>query len=98
MAKAKQASPYLPMPKSVAMRSGCKVGWRYYLDEETAREAGKAARHNGQVDAARGYDFGYCAPGSVERAHGSWIEKLNFESEEIKQQALEQGLWEVCTS
>jgi hypothetical protein len=98
MAKAKEASPYLRLPKSVAQRCGCKVSWEYYLDEATAREAGIAARHNGRVDAGRGYDFGYCSPGSVERAHGSFIEKLRFESEEIKQQALEQGLWEVCTS
>lgn len=98
MAKAKKESPYLPMPKAVAIRTGCKVGWRYYLDEATAREAAIAAAHNGRYDASRGYDFGYCSPGSVERTHSSWIEKLNFESEEIKQQALEHGLWEVCIS
>lgn len=96
MAKAKEASPYLPLPECVASRSGCKVGWRYYFEEAIAREAGKAARANGQYDASRGYDFGYCAPGSVERAHGSWIEKLNFHNEADKERALREGLWEVC--
>lgn len=84
---AKRQSPYMPMPTPVETRCGCKVSWYYYADEATAREAGKAARHNGEYDASRGYDFGYCSPGSV-----------IFIDPERSPKSPHKGLWEVCVS
>lgn len=73
---------YKRLPEPVKVRSGIKVGWYYYADEETAKKAGVLARHNAEIDANLGYDFGYCAPGSV---------RLIREGEYA-------GLWEVCHS
>lgn len=53
-------------PEYVDMRSGCKVSWLYYATEEDAKAASKVAVLNARKQAALGYDFGYCAPGSVE--------------------------------
>lgn len=52
-------------PKHDAYRSGCKVGWYYYLKREDADQASKAAIHNAEIDAALGYDFGYQCPGTI---------------------------------
>lgn len=54
--KAKQVKPlgYKQMPPDDGMRSGCKVGWRYYKDKTIAEEAAKIARHNADIDAAQG--------------------------------------------
>ena len=54
-----------PYPKPVASRSGCKVSWNYYDDEETAKAASAAARHNARVLEEQGYEWGYQSPGSV---------------------------------
>lgn len=79
----REPSPYMDYPKHDARETGCKVSWLYYADEAMAREAAIAARHNDRVDAERGYDFGYCSPGSVG--------KPSDKGEHA-------GLWRVCIS
>jgi hypothetical protein len=54
-----------PYPKADGQRSGVKVGWRYYRDLDAAKACAAAAKHNAQIYAAMGYDFGFCAPGRV---------------------------------
>lgn len=73
------------LPEPVALRSGMKVSWYYYDNEKTARKAAEAAQHNGYLDLARGYDFGYTFPGTIRppqpNGKGSHLD-----------------LWEVCVS
>lgn len=57
---------YLPYPKEVDMQCGCKVSWLYYETLEEAQKASEAAKHNARLDAARGYDFGFCCPGEID--------------------------------
>lgn len=79
----RQEAKFQVYPKADDRRSGCKVGWLYYSDEATARVAAEAAWQNGQIMAARGYDFGYCCPGSCTL-------RENPERPEAGK------LWEVC--
>jgi hypothetical protein len=53
-------------PHPLYTHSGCKVGWCVFATEEEAKVAAKNARENGIRKAERGYDFGYCEPGSIE--------------------------------
>jgi len=48
------------------MRTGCKVSWLIYSKLADAEAASDAALFNSQIAASQGYDFGYCAPGSIE--------------------------------
>lgn len=48
------------------MRVGNKVSWLIYAKREDAEKASKAAKHNAVIQAGLGYDFGYCAPGSID--------------------------------
>lgn len=64
MAKATKPR-YMQYPPTDVYRSGCKVGWRYYKDSADAKKCSTAAAHNAELDAAEGYDFGFCAPGSI---------------------------------
>lgn len=73
---------YKPMPPADSERSGCKVGWRYYRNAAIAKEAAKIARHNADIDASLGYDFGFQSPGSLQL-----IDAGEYE-----------GLYEVCVS
>lgn len=63
----------------VGHRSGCKVGWDYYADEQEAIEAAKAAAIRRDELFKHGYDFGYQWPGSppvfqVHPEHGEvWV-------------------------
>jgi hypothetical protein len=82
MKRVKTKLDYRQMPPEDALRVGIKVSWRYYRDEKVAREAAVIASHNGKIDAAQGYDFGYQVPGS-----------LTFVKEGERA-----GLWEVCES
>lgn len=60
------ASKSIPMyPQEVRYRGGCKVSWLYYKDRATAEIASKVAIKDGVRQAERGYDFGYCSPGSI---------------------------------
>jgi hypothetical protein len=77
---------YKPLPKEDGLRSGCKVGWRYYRSREAAEACSKAAKHNAQIDLSLGYDFGYCSPGSIR-----WSEDGFGKPERA-------GMWEVCVS
>ena len=46
--------------------SGCKVGWNYWSTAEEAAADSVKQRDEAARKAARGYDFGYLSPGSVE--------------------------------
>lgn len=52
-------------PEPQAIVSGSKVARYYYTNLAQALIAGKMARMEAANLAAQGYDFGYCAPGSV---------------------------------
>lgn len=78
--KERKASRYMDYPDSKLYRGGCKVAWHYYAAESDAKECAKAAMHNAKLQAADGYDFGYCSPGSIRL----------MEAGEYK------GLYEVC--
>jgi hypothetical protein len=80
--KVKPVLGYKPMPHEDALRVGIKVQWHYYKDKVVAEAAGKIARHNAEIDAAQGYDFGYQSPGSVRL-----IDEGQYK-----------GLYEVCAS
>ena len=71
-------------PESQAYRSGCKVRWKYYDSREDAELASKAASHDREIQLGRGYDFGYCWPGSI-----SWVGPEHSCGGE-------NGRWEVC--
>jgi hypothetical protein len=71
MSKRKPASKYLPYPKEDGLRAGIKVCWLYYKNRDDARTASMAAVHNARVQESLGYDFGYCAPGSIEQVDSS---------------------------
>ena len=90
MAKKAKASKYLPYPTPVKQRGGCKVSWNYYDNEDDAKACSDAARRNAQLQAALGYDFGYCAPGSIEKKKPDAIYKEFGKDLEVG------GLFEVC--
>lgn len=52
-------------PVPVRSRGGCKVSWNYYRTREEAEACSKVAYANSLIDAADGFDFGYCAPGCI---------------------------------
>ena len=74
-------SQYKSYPEADGLRSGCKVSWRYYKDRAKAEECAKAAKWNAGIQRGQGYDFGYCDPGSISKAH---------------ENSLFVGMWEVC--
>ena len=57
---------YKLMPEPVKRRSGSKVGWSYYKTEAEAKKASEIASYNRELQLAKGYDFGYCWPGSID--------------------------------
>ena len=52
-------------PPPLSQRSGCKVGWLIYASKTEAEAAAKFAVVEASRREAEGYDFGYCAPGSI---------------------------------
>lgn len=50
----------------ITSESGCKIGWAYYDNKPEAEARGKAENERAHQRAARGYDFGYSWPGSVQ--------------------------------
>lgn len=57
-----------PYPEGhLTLEVGCKVSWRTYADLKLAEQCAEAAEYNAEIDAALGYDFGYCSPGSIDR-------------------------------
>jgi len=56
---------YKPYPKEDDLRVGCKVSWYTYENRDTAEECAEIARHNAEIAASQGYDFGYCCPGNI---------------------------------
>ena len=61
---------YRDYPTPEKQRGGCKVSWNYYDNEVDAKKCSEAAYHNSLIDASLGYDFGYCAPGSIREVEG----------------------------
>lgn len=62
-------------PLTDKTRTGIKVSWNYYVSENAANICAEAAKHNARIQMDKGYDFGYCAPGSItkmtsEKPHG----------------------------
>lgn len=91
MAKAKRSqSKYMPYPEPQDKRIGIKVKWYYYSKQEDANVASKAAVHNANLQLAAGYDFGYCAPGSIRLMEPGTRFSSFGESLEVG------GLYEVC--
>lgn len=58
---------WMDYPEPTAVRGGCKVSWNYYRARREANICAKAAKHNAQIALADGFDFGYCAPGSIRK-------------------------------
>lgn len=56
----------LPYPEYDDFRCGLKVCWRLYKDKAAAEDCAKAAKHNAKIASSYGYDFGYCAPGTID--------------------------------
>ena len=57
----------------VSQRSGCKVGWDVYDNEDEARAAAVFQASERERKFALGYDFGYLWPGSVAQLpDGNW--------------------------
>lgn len=71
-------------PEADDFRSGMKVSWNYYKDREKADACAAAAKHNANIQRYRGYDFGYCSPGSI-----SVVTERNGMPEKL-------GMFEVC--
>ena len=69
-------------PKPDNTRVGAKVSWHYYKDRAAADECAVAAKHNAVIQESKGYDFGYCSPGSIRLIKEDWPEYA--------------GLFEVC--
>ncbi len=90
MAKKAKASEYRPYPTPVKQRGGCKVSWNYYSNEDDAKKCSEAAHHNGKLQAARGYDFGYCSPGEIRKMAPGALYKEFGKDLEVG------GLFEVC--
>jgi hypothetical protein len=59
------ANEYRSYPEPIRTRSGCKVSWNYYDNLADAQACAEAAQFNARIDAAMGYDFGFCAPGEI---------------------------------
>lgn len=59
-------------PDPIRTESGCKVGWCYYDNLESAELASRWAREQAKIVASIGYDFGYCTPGAVSPINGLW--------------------------
>ena len=53
------------LPEHTIKDVGCKVSWYNFKTEEDAKKASEIAKHNAEIDASRGYDFGYCCPGEI---------------------------------
>lgn len=62
----KTRADFRDYPKPDDYRTGCKVGWRIYRDRADAEACATAAKHNAEIQASLGYDFGYCSPGSID--------------------------------
>lgn len=78
-------APSTQAPEPVNFRVGCKVMWNYYKTREEAEIAAQHARAEARERAAQGFDFGYCAPGSIE-----FKDPERYPNSEYK------GLYEVC--
>ena len=65
MAKRKSRGDWKDYPDTNDFRTGIKVGSRCYASKEEAVKCSEAAMHNAKIQAAAGYDFGFCSPGSI---------------------------------
>lgn len=53
-------------PEGGEYEGGCKVAWLTYSDKASADRASEIALRNATIREAQGFDFGYCAPGSID--------------------------------
>lgn len=77
------SSEWQQYPTPVRHRGGCKVSWNYYRLESEARQCARIAVENAVIAQEEGFEFGYCAPGSVRRVRDEFG-------------GMYRGLWEVC--
>ena len=62
-----EKKPLWDYPKYDQIEVGCRVSWYYYKSLNDAKKAASIADEHGDWCAARGFDFGYCCPGSLTR-------------------------------
>lgn len=62
-----KVSPTFNYPPENHRRDGCKVSWLYYKKRTDAKLASDVAKLEAVYLEAQGYDFGYCAPGTIEK-------------------------------
>jgi hypothetical protein len=53
-------------PAALSEVSGCKVSWKFYDNLDDAKAAAKVAKAEAEYVEGKGYDFGFCSPGSLE--------------------------------
>jgi hypothetical protein len=58
--------------KPMRVLPGNKVGWEVYLLKSDAEKRAKQARKEADKMMARGYDFGYQSPGSIEKVEDGY--------------------------
>lgn len=63
---------YIKYPEPKDVKCGNKVSWYYYDNQEDAEKASIAAENNSHIWAARGYDFGFMAPGEIRKVNDMW--------------------------
>lgn len=57
--------PNVRYPKAISRRGGCKVSWMTFDTLKKAEAASKCALVEARYLERLGYDWGYCAPGSI---------------------------------
>lgn len=62
-----RATKWMSYPAHLKMRNGIKVSWLMFEKETDAHKASQAAKNNAILQASKGYDFGYCTPGEIEK-------------------------------
>lgn len=67
----------------ISTRSGNRVGWATYDNEDEARERAQREKGHAQRMIREGYDFGYVNPG--------WVEQIRRDGELVQE-------WEVTTT
>lgn len=63
---------YPDVPLAVESRSGCKVSWETHATHEAAVKVSKYASELAFIKMDQGFDFGYCAPGSIEKVSNGY--------------------------
>ena len=66
MAKQKGVRSFV-YPEPDDRRIGIKVRWFIYSNQALAKKAAKIAYDESLYWASKGYDYGYCSPGSISK-------------------------------